>query len=392
MNTKNQRLEVTNREEAFRMIRAVLESPFHMAFWRLPGASTCYALFDLSGGSVAQEIEELTESFILNPYAESHPPKPVILKGDVILTITADKVELRYHPTLSASQIDTFQQQLANPLKVRSSKPAAPQADITGFEQKVATAIQEIQKGHAQKIVLSRYEDHELPADFDPVNLFEKLSLSYPNAFCHLTQSDYGLWLGASPERLISIEDHRYFSTDALAGTQPLQADAPLTQVGWTQKEIEEQAMVSRYIIDCFKRIRLREFDEIGPKTVRAGNLAHLKTEYKVDLLETNSPGLGSTMLELLHPTSAVCGYPRDAANQFIYETEHYDRELYAGFLGPVGFDKSTKLYVNLRCMKVMDGTARLFAGAGITGDSVPEKELDETRYKLETLLSVLSK
>ena len=46
--------------------------------------------------------------------------------------------------------------------------------------------------------------------------------------------------------------------------------------------------MVSRYIINCFKKIRLREFEEIGPKTVAAGNLLHLRTDFQVDMAATN--------------------------------------------------------------------------------------------------------
>ena len=76
------------------------------------------------------------------------------------------------------------------------------------------------------------------------------------------------------------------------------------------QKDIEEQALVERYVISCFKKIRLREYDEHGPKTMIAGNVLHLKTEFEVDMVATNFPQLGSVMLNLLHPTSAVCGMP----------------------------------------------------------------------------------
>ena len=163
-----------------------------------------------------------------------------------------------------------------------------------------------------------------------------------------------------------------------------------LSDVPWTQKEIIEQAMVSRYIIECFKKIRLREFEEVGPKTVKAGDLVHLKTSFKVDMKETNSPLLGSTMLELLHPTSAVCGSPRGLANDFIRTHEGYERELFAGFLGPVGLDGNSRLFVNLRCMQLFKEKARLYAGAGITENSRPEKELQETNNKMQTLLKVI--
>ena len=63
---------------------------------------------------------------------------------------------------------------------------------------------------------------------------------------------DYGLWMGASPELLVS-EHNGIFKTVALAGTKPDTGEST-SQIAWSQKEIEEQAMVSRYIIDQFKK------------------------------------------------------------------------------------------------------------------------------------------
>src|SRR5690606_35800755 len=114
----------------------------------------------------------------------------------------------------------------------------------------------------------------------------------------------------------------------------------------WTQKEIEEQALVSRYIINNLKKIRLREFDELGPKTIVAGNVMHLKTEYTIDMKATNFPQLGTIMLQLLHPTSAVCGMPLEPSLEFLRKHEGYDREFYSGYLGPVHVNNAINLFV----------------------------------------------
>jgi isochorismate synthase len=160
--------------------------------------------------------------------------------------------------------------------------------------------------------------------------------------------------------------------------------------VAWTQKEIEEQALVERYIISCFKKIRVREYEEHGPKTVLAGSLMHLKSDFTVDMKAINFPSLGSVMLQLLHPTSAVCGMPLEPAVDFIRLYEGYDREFYSGYLGPVNFQNNTNIFVNLRCMQLLDKEAVLYAGAGVTIDSVPEAEWEETEMKLNTLLNVI--
>ncbi|MCK5278956.1 MAG: chorismate-binding protein, partial [Cyclobacteriaceae bacterium] len=101
-------------------------------------------------------------------------------------------------------------------------------------------------------------------------------------------------------------------------------------------------------------------------------------------------PQLGSVMLELLHPTSAVCGMPKEPAKSFIIENEGFDREYFSGFLGPVNVQGETNIFVNLRCMKLMKHHAKLFAGAGIISNSNPEKEWNETEIKMQTLLKVL--
>ena len=96
-------------------------------------------------------------------------------------------------------------------------------------------------------------------------------------------------------------------------------------------------------------------------------------------------------MLTLLHPTSAVCGMPIEQAKEWIAHAENYDRELYSGFLGPVNFENTTDLFVNLRCAKISEQQIRFYAGAGITEDSDPQKEYEETELKINVLRSILT-
>jgi isochorismate synthase len=192
--------------------------------------------------------------------------------------------------------------------------------------------------------------------------------------------------LTASPEILASTNREGIFRTIALAGTQLLKEEDSLQKAVWTQKEIEEQALVGRYIINCFKKIRLREYEEEGPRTVQSGNLLHLRTDYSVNTHEVNFPELGTVMLELLHPTSAVCGMPKEVTMEFIHEHENLNRKLFSGYLGPVNIQSESHIFVNLRCANLFAGKAVLYAGAGVTQDSEPEKEFRETELKMEAV------
>ncbi len=270
-----------------------------------------------------------------------------------------------------------------------SEHPAVMVYDVD-YQDLVRRGVEAIRSGAMRKVVLSRCLQTKLPTDFDAVAAFWAAEKAYPTAFVALVKTpNYGLWLGASPEILLSMDKNGIFRTVALAGTQLRNGLEDLSQALWRQKEIEEQALVSRYIIDCFKKIRVREYNDYGPKTIAAGHLLHLLTDFEVDTRAISYPGMATEMLRLLHPTSAVCGMPKASALEFIERNEGYDRSLYSGYWGPTG--EQINLYVNLRCAQILPGgTARLFAGAGITADSDSAQEYAETQNKMKTIGKVL--
>jgi len=267
---------------------------------------------------------------------------------------------------------------------------AAQNTDVD-FEVLVKKGIEHIESGIFEKVVPSRYQDFSYDENTDLVKTFLQLCDKHPLAFVSFVSSPQtGTWMGATPELLVSVSENK-FKTIALAGTLPYSPDINLKTVAWTQKEIEEQALVNRYIISCFKKIRLREYEEHGPKTIVAGNVMHLKTEFEVDMIATNFPQLGSVMLKLLHPTSAVCGMPLEPALEFLQTQEGYSRQFYSGYLGPINIQSQSHLYVNLRCMQLFADKVRIYAGAGVTIDSTPKDEWQETEMKMDNLKKLLN-
>jgi isochorismate synthase len=258
----------------------------------------------------------------------------------------------------------------------------------------VRAGVAAIESGVVQKIVSSRAARWSLPAGFDPLAAFHELSRKYPPAFVSLVSvPGTGTWLGATPEVLAEVTADGIFRTMALAGTQPLTPDVTPQNAIWRQKEIEEQALVARYVVSCFKQLRLREYQETGPRTAVAGELLHLRTDFEVNLNQVPFPNLGTDMLRLLHPTSAVGGMPKAEALAFLQEHEGYDRAYYSGFLGPVNVEAPgvAQLFVNLRCLQLRPTEAILYAGTGLTAGSEPAKEWRETELKLQTVATVLN-
>jgi len=374
------------------------------AAWRLPGETEKHLIVDLSGEfkRVKTDLEELDEGFIFAPFDNPQNQQSIFVRADFHYSSAQRKLQLdpRYDGTENPGlDLDPLFDSLSDPDRLPESAAhyyinrdyRASGTDQKTYEGWVKQALEAIHAEEFHKVVPCRTKCIQLGAKFDLVKNFLALCKAYPNAFISVVSvPGLGTWMGATPEALISMDKHKIFRTASLAGTQLYDPAKPLPQVAWTQKEIEEQAMVSRFIINCFKKIRLREFEEIGPRTSKAANLVHLKTDYLVDTKEVNFPQLGTVMLELLHPTSAVCGMPRQSALDFIKRTENFDRAFYTGYLGPVNLGEESHLFVNLRCMQLLAGEAVLYAGAGIIADSEPEMEWQETEIKCDTLLNVI--
>jgi isochorismate synthase len=275
-----------------------------------------------------------------------------------------------------------------------STQPAPAAATEAQYTELVRTGVAAIEAKAVVKVVSSRAARRPLPTGFDPLVAFQELSQRYERAFVSLVSvPGVGTWLGASPEVLAEVTADGQFHTMALAATQPLVPGHAPQDAIWRQKEIEEQALVARYIVSCFKQLRLREYQETGPRTVVAGQLLHLRTDFEVDLQNVPSPtSLGTDMLRLLHPTSAVGGMPKVAALDFLHRHEGYDRAYYSGFLGPVNVVAPgvSRLFVNLRCLQLQATEAILYAGTGLTADSDPTREWQETEYKMQTIAAIL--
>lgn len=381
---------VKDRIQGDTTVRQIVGQSLHqgkaVAMWRLPGAATTH-LIACEKPLLLTEIalEELPTGFIAGPFDGSK--QAFFFPAETYLCIESDTIQvIREAAGLPHAAAD--EQPLVWPARKHTLSRESSSAD---FIEVVRKGIQAIGDGVFEKIVPSRVKDVEMRAGVDFLDCFHTLSALNPQAMISLLASpETGTWLGATPELLVARDRAGLFRTVALAGTQPYVAGTDLKKISWTQKDIAEQAFVSRYIINCFKKIRLREYEEHGPRTYRAGNLLHLKTEYIVDTQATHFPELASVMLKLLHPTSAVCGMPLEPALDFLRKYESHPRDLYAGYIGPVHVEGSTNIFVNLRCMQWLGNRARLYAGAGVTADSDPGAEWNETEMKINTILNVL--
>jgi isochorismate synthase len=239
-----------------------------------------------------------------------------------------------------------------------------------------------IKDGILKKVVLSRVEAMSITS-VDLAIVFQKLLSFYKNSFVYIWfHPKVGFWLGASPEKLLTIQDD-FMQTVALAGTTRKGSDG---LVSWSDKEIKEQQYVKSYILDSLINVVDNLFsDELV--NVKSGDLYHLCTKIRGSLKSFNDY---KHIIKLIHPTPAVCGIPLDVSKEFIRSNECYDRSYYTGYLGVISPNKkSVKLYVNLRCAEVLNNSIKIYVGGGITKESNPADEFEETVAKSHIMKNV---
>ena len=384
------------------LVAGALRTGRPLATWRAPGAAHPQLLvarsLEAAYTGLPPALDEYAPAgFAFFPFRESDHNPALFLPADVRYDLARpDAVAVAPAARALAPNLAAW---LALPTPTElawhhSTQPAPPTATEAEYTALVRRGVAAIETREVVKVVSSRASRRPLPPGFDPLAAFAELSARYPRAFVSLVSAPgVGTWLGATPEVLAEVTAGGQFRTMALAGTQPLVPGTRPQDAIWRQKEIEEQALVGRYIVSCFKQLRLREYHETGPRTVAAGELLHLRTDFEIDLQNVPAPAsLGTDMLRLLHPTSAVGGMPKAAALAFLQQHEGYDRAYYSGFLGPVNVEAPgvAGLYVNLRCLQVRATEAILYAGTGLTVDSDPAREWQETEMKLQTAAAVI--
>ncbi|HEY9860460.1 MAG TPA: isochorismate synthase [Candidatus Obscuribacterales bacterium] len=269
------------------------------------------------------------------------------------------------------------------------------QRDITDtkyFKLAVLSALEAIQAKQFDKIVLAHAIDVISPTLFHVVYSLSNLRRFYPDCYVFCLSNGKGQnFIGASPERLLSIQDQELL-TDALAGSFPrgktALEDANLARgLLNSEKEIREHQVVIDFLTQSLSRLGLTPRRSLSPHLLQLSNIQHLRTPIRATV-SADVPLL--KILAELHPTPAVAGAPRDIACQRIRSYEAFERSLYAAPLGWLDHKGNGEFIVGIRSALVNGCSARLYAGAGIVAGSDPEKELTEIKLKLQALLQAL--
>jgi len=259
------------------------------------------------------------------------------------------------------------------------------------FQRSVRSTLRLLHAKTLQKVVLANAVDVVSPQSFQPIHSLQNLRRFYPD--CHIFALGNGRgqqFLGASPERLVSLHD-RQLMTDALAGSasrgKTPWEDAHLAEtLRQSHKEQYEHAVVAKFITQQLQHLGLEP--EAAPQQLRQlANIQHLHTPIAASV--PSSLHLLDIVAQL-HPTPAVAGLPRTKACEVIRQVESFERSLYAAPIGWIDHRGNGEFVVGIRSAMLDGCHARLFAGAGIVAQSNPQQELAEVQLKLRALLPAL--
>lgn len=368
MNSENQYI--------YNSIDLLVKKNANFALFRLPNDTTVNLVSQHSQSPDTFSNPDLLtgkKGFVIAPFEISESSPILFIRPDIALNGEKDIFEYIQSQSFSLHE---------NPGKENYRDNDA--GNFNRYKDKFEIFHRELEKELIKKLVLSRTFDKDKKEDFFAGEIFRKACVKYPSNFIFLCNTPLsGTWFGCSPESLLSGEKNNW-KTDALAGTQDISTIQK--DIFWDDKNKLEQNIVVEYMKNQLLKAGLHS-ECSKAKTIKSGSLVHLRSELRFQTDENFD--IGKT-LSLLHPSPAVCGFPKEEAFRFILENEGYDRKYYSGFLGYMDTEHRTDLFVNLRCAQIFSNKLRLYAGGGILTSSELTSEWEETEYKLQTILSIL--
>ena len=259
------------------------------------------------------------------------------------------------------------------------------------WKSRVSTAVDRIQSGKLDKVVLARDFTGHSDQDIEPRTILKKLAAEYPSTW---NFSVAGL-VGATPELLLRLS-RKMVTSRVLAGTISKTGNderdlALAASLARSSKDLEEHLYAVQSVADALEPFCTSTNVPDAPYVLHLANVMHLATDVTGAIAEKLAHVDAFTILEQLHPSAAVCGTPREQAGQLITEIESMSRGRYAGPVGWIDAAGDGELGIALRCGQIDGDSIRIFAGCGIVTGSDPDKELAESVAKLVPMRSALA-
>jgi len=295
-----------------------------------------------------------------------------------------DQMELDLHHSIATS-IDTI---LPDVLSMHEEDPAI-------HRHRIERALEYIRSGDTYQANLSRFWEIHLAERSAAPALYMKLRKTNPAPFSGLSTLGMGQSvISSSPERLVSVR-HGSIHTRPIAGTHPRATEAI--------QDIQRRASLKTHPKERAEHVMLVDLErnDLGricrSGSVQVDELLVVESYQHVHHLVSNVSGvlrpgiLPGDIIRAVFPGGTITGCPKLRTMQIIAELEQSPRRAYTGSMGYLNRDGSLDLNILIRTMTLDDRKVLIRAGGGIVADSLPDREIEETRAKARGLLSVFS-
>ena len=269
-----------------------------------------------------------------------------------------------------------------------------------GHRDRVAHAVQIVNAGALDKVVLARRELFRADRPFDSRAVAARLMSANPNGYGFLTDLSAAgpgylrhYLVGSSPELLVRKKGSRVTSFPLAGSTarreNPDEDSRAAAHLRASAKDLREHRYVVDHIAEVLGRFSSSVEAPDVPELLSTRELWHLGTPISATVDDPDVTALD--LAEALHPTPALGGSPRQSALNYISENEE-DRRFYGGAVGWCADDGDGIFMVSIRCGETDEAnrTVTAWGGGGIVSDSDPESELEETKVKLTTIRKAL--
>ncbi|MDX1416647.1 MAG: isochorismate synthase [Candidatus Promineifilaceae bacterium] len=264
---------------------------------------------------------------------------------------------------------------------------------FTTWKGIINRAKSSMQAKEIEKVVLARVCEIRARQRIDVRHALKYLNSEYPECTRFLFEPRLNhSFFGATPELLAKVRE-RMMQTMALAGSikRGDNADEDFLLTTQLRDSIKDRYEHMLVVNSIQRRLHpLANQIKIGnkPEIFTLSYIHHLLTFFNVELNEA----LGVLpLVEILHPTPALGGSPRQKALNFIRSAEPVPRGWFAGPIGWIDATLDGEFSVAIRSAIAQERRVWLYAGAGIVASSVPEQEWQETSLKFQPMLKALN-
>lgn len=352
----------------------------------------------LFGGFSFDPANQLSSEWDMFPSAYFAVPSFQLVIRDDRVFISIHLVTKEKDSQHRFDQLRSERDDLIHAAQVRELKPYAKPL-LTNLEERfkelyldaVSHVTKLIRTGEAQKVVIARSLALTFAEDVSSPSAMYHVSKEQPESFLFGLELADNLFFGATPERLVKVENRRALST-CLAGsikrghtaTEDQQLGNELLQ---DSKNLEEH----QYVVDMITKVFTKYCEAVKvpkyPKLMKIRDIQHLYTP--VEGLLQKGQGL-LQLVKDLHPTPALGGEPRGDAMAIIRMVEQMNRGYYAAPVGWIDAAGNGEFAVAIRSALLNKQNAYLYAGGGIVADSDPTSEYAETLVKFRPMLRTL--